>query len=82
MDEQEKISALEDLITKLTDVQHSYQAVIEKMARLQMEAEEVAPEVAEKLQPAFQDTSKDHETVSGIIQDLQFKVNQLRNEAS
>ncbi len=82
MDQTEEISALEDLITKLTDVQHSYQAVIEKMARLQMEAEELAPEVAEQLQPAFQDTSKGHETVSGIVQDLQFKVNQLRNEAS
>ncbi len=82
MDETEKISALEDLITKLTDVQHSYQAVIEKMARLQMEAEELAPEVAEQLQPAFQDASNDHDTVAGIVQDLQFKVNQLRNEAS
>lgn len=82
MDDQEKITALEDLIAKLTDVQHSYQAVIEKMARLQMEAEEVEPELAEKLQPAFQDTSKDHETVSSLVQDLQFKVNQLRNEAS
>lgn len=82
MDDQENIDALDDLINKLEDVQHSYQAIIEKMARLQMETEALEPELAEKLQPAFDDASRGHETVSGIVQDLQFKVNRLRNEAT
>ena len=81
MEDQEKIDALDDLIAKLTDVQHSYQALIEKMAHLQMETEELEPDLADKLQPAFDNASKDHETISNVVQDIQFEVNRMRNEA-
>ena len=82
MGTQEQIEALENLVEQLDDIAHSYQALIEKMARAQMEldgAEELS-DISERLNGPFKHVSDDHEAISSLISDVQMKINQLQME--
>ena len=83
MDTQEKITALEAVIQQLEDIKNSYGSLVEKMARAQMELDEVdEADFSNTLETAFGHASDDHEAISGLLDDMQMKVNQLGQEES
>jgi len=84
MDTQEKISALEAVVQQLEDIKNSYGALVEKMARAQMNVEEVDDivNISDTMKTSFKNASDDHQALSGLVDDINMKVNQLRQEES
>lgn len=84
MDTQEQIEAMETLAEQLGDIANSYQALIEKMARAQMELDGVdeLADISERLDGPFKHVSNDHEAISSLVDDVQMKINQLGMEDS
>ena len=84
MDTQEKISALEAVIQQLEDITNSYGALVEKMARAQMDIDEVDDiiNISDTMETPFKNASDDHQALSGLVDDINMKVNQLRQEES
>ncbi len=75
------IEVIEEAMQKLDDIRHSYEALIEKMGHVQLEAEDARlPFLATGLDKPFTNASNDHQAIEELIKQAEMHTNRLKSE--
>lgn len=79
--EQKKIESLSNILSKLKDISNEQRTLIEHMAGLQVEMENMnESSLSDKVAEIFSNESKNQEVLKSLIEDTEIKLNQLKSE--
>ncbi len=79
-EERTELEKLNHVLDRLKDIDHSYKALIEKMAKLCMEAEESRlDEVVKRLDKPMRNASDNTQMFEALVKDLTMQRNRLRS---
>lgn len=76
-----KIEFMAQQLSRLKNIAHSQQVIIENLAKVQIEMEsEHDDSFSDKIGAAFSNASKNQDLLHNTIQDYEIELNQLRNQ--
>ena len=79
-EEKSELEMLNHVLDRLRDIDHSYKALIEKMAKLCMEAEDAKlGEVVKRLEKPMRNASDNTQMFEALVKDLTMQRNRLRS---
>ena len=79
--EKSKLEPLEQALVKLEDIENSYNALVEKMAKLQLQAtEEGIDFLVNKVQEPFSHATNNAQKIRDLRKDIEIERNRLRSE--
>lgn len=75
------LECIEDALQKLDDIRHSYEALVEKMGHVQLEAEDARVTFLVKgLETAFSNASNDHQAIEELLKQTEMESNRIKSE--